>query len=350
MSLESHNYAIDTLREATRRNPHDSSVWYDLGLALSRQGDVSLLTEAISSLDRARALIGERTTAPGLWDDAGHLIETLSTAGAREERPLAQSAIAMAMEEARTKAGMPVQIEEVPLPGITGKLEFAWVHHRSFHRVLVAPQDEVAKAHAILHELEHLRLVNLARDKNRNRWIASTPKTRERALGSIAEDIARLTRRGLPPEALSGLSAAWVDGLLLQLFNCPIDLLVDRRVLASHPRLRELVYRALKRQVELAVRIVEDVRVAAITPMSVFHASAALNGALALTFEELYPRRTDLIGAFEKLESWATSKRLYAAWKESADRWEPGDEYEWVDNWASVLGLTNWYEWLDGNP
>jgi hypothetical protein len=95
---------------------------------------------------------------------------------------------------------------------------------------------------------------------------------------------------------------------------------------------------------------VEDKRIAEFTPRIVYRASTAMNGAFALWFEATFPRRTDLLARFQRMEAWPLAKALYSAWKAEAARWAPGVEYDWVDNWAQQLRLSGWYEWLDGNP
>ena len=74
-----------------------------------------------------------------------------------------------------------------------------------------------------------------------------------------------------------------------------------------------------------------------------------MNGAFALWFAERWPRRTDLVGRYQRTEPWSVAQRLYATWTIRAAQWSPGAEYTWIDQWADLLGLTGWYEWIDDN-
>jgi hypothetical protein len=74
-----------------------------------------------------------------------------------------------------------------------------------------------------------------------------------------------------------------------------------------------------------------------------------MNGAFVLWFDAHYPERTDCVVRFSRTDVWPLAKRLYRVWTERAAVWTPGDELEWVDEWASLLGAKDWYQWVDGN-
>ena len=91
----------------------------------------------------------------------------------------------------------------------------------------------------------------------------------------------------------------------------------------------------------------EDAQIRQHTPRAIFQANVAMNGAFACWFEEQWPRRTDLLGRFQRTEAWPLAERLYAQWQANAPQWTPGAEYGWIDSWAEVLGLTSWFVWRD---
>ena len=107
-----------------------------------------------------------------------------------------------------------------------------------------------------------------------------------------------------------------VAGLLGQLFNFPLDLWIETRLLTRHPEVRKLLFYSVRRQLELGARIAEDQQLKRATPAVVWRANAAMNGAMALWLEERLPRRTDLTHRYSQAspDAWALAKRLYAAW------------------------------------
>jgi tetratricopeptide (TPR) repeat protein len=341
--------AIQLFREAVALNGQFPNAWYGLGLMLSQLQDLGRLREAIDALDHALAAAGERRKAPQVWDSARGLLQRLSDIEAREEAKQAGSMLRAVAASVEADGGLPVRVETASLRGILAKIELGWVHGRDHHRLLVNRQAGFERVHQERHELEHVRLANAARHAGVNKWFASTPQSRELAVRSIRGDIERLSRSGHAEDDIPTLVLSWVDGLLLQLYNFPIDLLIESRLLTDHPEFRELWYYSLRLQLEAAARIAEDKRLSELTARTIYRANTAMNGASALWFESQFPRRTDLLARFQKTESFPMAKKLYSIWSHDVQTWSPGKEFAWIDEWAQIMGLQGWYIWKDGN-
>ena len=338
--------AISCLREAVREDSSYPNAWYGLGLALSQLERIETLPEAIDALEKALSVIVERRRAPDIWDTSRGLLLGLSETQASEERTRAASVVAGVADTEGQRGGLPVRVEEHALSGALAKIELGWVHHRPYHRLLLTTEPSPHRQHHARHELEHLRLINSAREAGRNRWYASSAASREVALRSMEGDILRLSRKGIPEAQLTPYVATVLDGLLTQLFNFPIDFLIERRLLAEYPTWRELVFTSLRSQLETSVKLAFDPQVTELAPARIRKANTAMNGAMALWLDETFPHRTDFVFKFERADTWATSRKLYKAWKERADTWSPGVEYDWVDAWGDILNLREWYHWL----
>ena len=246
-------------------------------------------------------------------------------------------------------AGIPVRIEQARLEGALAKLEMAWVYGRDHHRLLVNAQGGAVREQFVLHELEHLVLAEAARAAGTNRWFTSNAEADAVARRAIDGDLDRLRRRGVRGDDLERFVGSLLNGLRSQLFNFPIDLLIESRLFDANADCRELQYQSIRQQVETGVRIAEDATVRSSTPTKIFRASVGMNVALALWLEDRFPRRTDFLARFKQSDAFATGQQLYAHWRTAAPTWTPGAEYGWVDTWAEILGLRNWYGWLAGN-
>lgn len=337
---------IRTFREALNEDPSYPQAWYGLGLALTRKRDRPLLREAIQALDQALRLLDQRYREPQLWDLAQQQLLGLVPLEAEEEAVLARKINEEVAEAEGVRQGMPVKLvtnEDLP---VLAKIEYGWVHQRSFHRVVMQSAAVPVRDHHVRHELEHLRLTNLARNAGRNRWFASNDSTKERAFAGLQDHIERLSR-SLSPQGVSGFMDSVFHGLMGQLYNFPVDLLIERRVLQSHPELRELVFASVWQQLQTAVQAAHDPQLQDLAPPVIFHANAAMNGAFALWSEEEFPKRTDIVDRFQDTEAWPTAQKLYRDWKVGAAEWTPGDELDWVDDWADLLGLSGWYYWIE---
>lgn len=341
--------AVSSFREAVREDLQYPNAWFGLGLSLSRLQRLDVLPEAISALDKALSVAIERRRAPDVWDSSKGLLLGLSEIQASEERSRAAAVITAVAEMEGQRGGMPVRIEEEALTGAVAKIELGWVHHRPYHRLLLTTEPSPHRQHHARHELEHLRLINSAREAGNNRWYASSVASREVALRSMAGDIARLSRKGIPEAELTPYVLTVLDGLLTQLFNFPIDFIIERRLLVEYPTWRELVFTSLCSQLETSAKLAFDPTIAALAPARIRNANTAMNGAQALWLDDTFPRRTDFVSKFERTDTWATSRKLYKTWKERAESWSPGVEYEWVDAWGDILNLREWYHWLPDN-
>ncbi len=341
--------ALRVFREAVELDPDYANAWYGLALTLANRRDVAVLPEAIGALDRALGTLRERSAAPEVWDASQGLLVQLSSIAAHECGNRAEAMLSAVEEEVASLGGLPVRVEDSTLRGILAKIELGWVYGRPFHRVLINHGAGVERVHQVRHELEHARLASLARRAGVNKWFASSPESFALAQRAIASDLARLGKLGMSPLEQSEMGRHWIDGINSQLYNFPIDLLIETTMLREHPEFRELWFFAVERQLRVAVKIVEDRTIANSTSRIIYRASNAMNGAFALWFEDQYPRRTDIASRFKRSDNFATSKRLYESWKASAVNWKPGEEFDWIDEWASVLGLKGWYVWTDGN-
>jgi hypothetical protein len=82
------------------------------------------------------------------------------------------------------------------------------------------------------------------------------------------------------------------------------------------------------------------------TPSRIYRASLAMNCAYALFADSLLSGATAYADRFRKSREFATGSKLFRAWNRALSRFKPGDEYDLVDEFAQILNLEGWYEWL----
>jgi tetratricopeptide (TPR) repeat protein len=341
--------SLTLFREAVVLDPTFPNAWYGLGLTYANMKDVAVLPQAIDALDHALAAAGERSKSPDVWDATQGLLLQLAQIAANDQGNRAEPMIDATIALVSSNGGLPVEVETERLRGILAKIELGWVHHRAYHRVLINESAGVERVHQLRHELEHALLASAARTLGTNKWFASSEESLQIARQAVQGDANKLVKRGYDANEVVSLARSWVDGLNLQVYNTPVDLMIEQTLLREYPEFRELWFYALEKQLRTAVHIVENREIADTTARIVYRGSNAMNAAFALWFDEQFPRRTDILQRFRSHESFATGKKLYGMWKESVTSWTPGDELQWVDDWAHVLGMRGWYKWLDGN-
>lgn len=341
--------ALAVFREAVAFDPKYANGWYGLGLNLANRRDEALLPESIRSFERALTLLNSRHSAPDLWDASQGMLNQLSAVAAQASSRNSEAMLRSVSASVESDGGLLVRIEEAALSGILAKIELGWVHQRDYHRIIVGRGAGIERIHQIRHELEHARLAALARKVGRNKWFASSQESFERASAKVSSDISHLRKLGYSAAELDILAGRWIDGINSQLYNFPIDLLIESTILREQPDYRELWFYALEKQLRVALQIAEDASIAKSTSQIIYRASNAMNGAFALWFEDQFPHRTDIVERFQRKATFSASRRLYSIWQKEAADWKPGAEFAWVDLWATELGLAQWYVWLDGN-
>jgi hypothetical protein len=270
----------------------------------------------------------------------------LSETLARQENKRLMDLIEAKKVELEGVAGHRISIEEDnSLEYISATAQMAWKHGRDEHRVRYRMKSEAVTPHLVAHELEHIVLEQQARATGKNLFFATTAETREVAIRSVADHIAKLQRQGYPENGISEVILKLVHGLCSQIFNCPIDMVVERNLHAKHPELRRSQFVSLHQMYQEALKSFTSAEIKKLTPPSIFRASNTLNCAYALFIDDLYQGRTDYASVYRSSELFSVGKNLFDIWKKRMETFQPGDEYALVDEFAWQLKLRPWYTW-----
>src|SRR5207253_1606144 len=85
-------------------------------------------------------------------------------------------------------------------------------------------------SHLESHELTHLKLESEARKVGKNLFFATTARTRETAIRSVAGDIRKWEKAGYSEQKITQVTLTLINGLCEFLFNCPLDMLIERHI------------------------------------------------------------------------------------------------------------------------
>jgi len=199
--------------------------------------------------------------------------------------------------------------------------------------------------HLETHELTHLKLESEARKVGKNLFFATTAKTRETAIRSIADDIRKWERAGYPEQKITGVSLTLVGGLCEFLFNCPLDMLIERYIRDTFPPLHPAQFLSVRKLALEAWQTNSNPEIRRFTPRTIFQATLALNGAYGLFLDDLFRGASAFAAPYRSLDNFALSERLWKHWQERSQNLGPGDEYRVVDEFADMIGLRDWYVW-----
>ena len=337
--------AIKLFEQAIAANPEFANAYYGEAMAfdLAQKPDAALET-----LNRmfAKAKMQDARSKP-VYDGARQLFGKLQVDLAERNQSAAFKLVQNYKAEMESLSGFPIRIQEENFESKIGaNIQMAWKHNRDFHLVKVrADYPPPLVSHLESHELTHLKLESEARKVGKNLFFATTSKTRETAIRSVAGDVRKWEKAGYPEQKITEVTLTLINGLCEFLFNCPLDMLIERHIRDTFKPLQPAQFLSVRKLAMEAWETNSNPEIRRLTPRKIFQASLTLNGAYALSLDDLFHGASDFAASYRSLETFAQSQRLWKHWQERTKHLGPGDEYRLVDEFADMVGLRDWYEW-----
>lgn len=218
--------------------------------------------------------------------------------------------------ELETLSGYPVKTAEAELQGTIGaQIQLAWTHGRDHH--LLSTRRGYAPellCHLQAHELTHLRIEANARKQGQNQFFTTNATTLANAHRALQADADKLRRKGTQPDAIQHLHLTLIKGLCGFLFNCPIDMLIERHLRQTYPVLRPAQFLSVRLMVNEALQVNTNPEILKITPRKIQRATLAMNGAYCLFLDDLFEGATTFAAPYRTMENFDMAKQLYQHW------------------------------------
>lgn len=337
--------AIKLFEQAIAANPEFANAYYGEAIAFDSAQKPDAAAEMLNRMF-ARAKMQDTRSKP-VYDGARQLFARLQADLAERNQSEAFKLVQNYKAGLETLSGFPIRIQEEDFESKIGAtIQMAWKHRRDFHLLKIRrnyPPPLVS--HLESHELTHLKLEVEARKAGKNLFFTTTAATRETAIRSIANDIQRWEKAGQSEKHITEVSLALTRGICEFLFNCPLDMLIERHLRYTFKPLQAAQFLSVQLMANEAWQTNSNPEIRRLTPRNIFQASLALNGAYALSLDDLFHGASDFATTYRNLETFVQSQRLWKHWQERAKNLGPGDEYRLVDEFADMVGLRDWYEW-----
>jgi len=337
--------ALELFEKSISVNPSFVNPYMGKAMVEKMQGKISDAKKTLEDLF-SNAKEQDARSVP-VFNQARNLYGETMKDLARDNSQIMWNSIEKIKNELSEISGYPVRVEEGNPPGDTmAVIQMAWKHGRNHHLVIYKENvpDEIL-IHLIAHELEHLRLECAARQEGKNRFLVVTAKNTEKAIRSMAKDVARWQKQGFTEDSITGVTLKLAEGIVRQVQNAPIDLLIEKNLHDNYPELRPTQFVSLTMMAFQAKDSVTRPEIRERMPEHMLFASSALNGATALFQDRMWKGATAYSEAYRKFDSYSTARELLAILDKKMNSIKPGEEYEIVDTWAEKLGIQEWYDW-----
>ena len=332
---------------AIAENPNYPNSYFGLAHVLLLQDRQKAAISTLESLF-AQPESSDIRSAP-VYDQARVMFRTVHQQIAERDHNLAMAFIEERRKVVESVTGFPVEVVlDDALQGVTAKTQLAWKHDRTHHRIIYRQNHPSVVPHLLAHELEHILLEHEARTAGKNKLFVTTESTTEKAVESLGEERWKLRQSGVPAEEANRITHQWVSGLSNQLFNCPLDMVIEYRVHQKYPSLRSYQFASLLATQMENAQVVTDKDIKKLVPRKIYQANVAMNASYALFTDWLYGGATEYAKPYRGVNIFATGERLFQKWMAAMEGGLPaGSEYSLIESFAEVLGLESWFELRD---
>jgi len=337
--------AVKCFEQAIQANPDFANPYYGRAVAFAESNEPEKAADSLTQLFARAKMQDARSQA--VYDGARELFAKLQVDLTRRKHSEAFKCIQDYKAEMEVLSGFPIRFEETDFEDQLGAtIQMAWKHGRDHHLIKTRRgYDPELLAHLEAHELTHLKLESEARKNGKNLFFATTAKSRETAIRSIGGDIRKLEKEGFSENSITKVTLSMVAGLTGFLFNCPLDMLIERYIRSSFEPIRPAQFVSVRRMALEAWQTNSNPDIRKVTPRKIMQASLALNGAWSLFVDDLFKGATAFAVLYRGFDTFGLSQRLFKHWLEHSENLGPGDEYKLVDEFAEMTGLRGWYDW-----
>ena len=330
--------ALETFDRALAIDDSYSNTYLGKAIILEKQGKDR---EAWEILLKAGTVSMPRKENPNVIEEMNKL--KMAVARKLAERGDGYRAVDETIKELEKLGGVEIKTESVDKMDLSAKLEYAKLHGREYHRIIYNESKKYHE-HLILHELAHLRMAINASKVGKN----EIPITDIEQVNAFHQRFAYFFNNlqvRIGEDESKKVEKQMRNGLALQLFNCPLDLLVEDYIFKKYPDVRPIQLLSLFSQEEENINSVVSAEKAKIFPPAVVKANKLMNLVTSLHLEELYGINLQNYYKPTRAE-FEQAKDLYEEYKAYRDDYNPGEEYDLCRYFIETLGFEDVIAWV----
>lgn len=312
---------------------------YGMALVQYRQ---RLYTDAFEScLEALRLTVDKRIDRElaNLYDQSRKLIVEISKEyGQHMKLDVVWNKIKEGIE---STSGKEIVVSNDPSISTLAKIEIAEYHNRTQHQ-LILKEEGLTTPYYVMHELMHLQLISEARHEDANELFTSNQETIEAFRQRFSKYNKVIRQAGITKERQVEMEDQLYHGLCLQLYNAPIDLVIEHELYHNYPLFRPVQLLGLLETAKTAIQGATHVELKKVVPPFVRNANIIMSSTLLLQIKELF--HFDLLAVINESELVKKGRRLYQDFEEIRDDKSPGEEYDMIRWRGEALKLEKYYK------
>jgi len=195
--------------------------------------------------------------------------------------------------------------------------------------------------HIISHECGHI--IRLFKAPESKRVMPYSGESHVKAFKeSISEDLSKISSQ-FSFSQIEHLLSLWLNGIIMQISNQPVDIMIEKWLYEDHPDLREVQMRSIMKQWDDAKKILSPAY-RNTTPDNIYTCVNLMNYAY---FRQLgLNMGQNFIKPYNSTPFINKGKALSSILEQITNNDYSGD-LEKINKWAEFLGVNDWFGWID---
>lgn len=244
------------------------------------------------------------------------------------------------------EGGLPIRFTKDDALSVYAQMRYAKVRNRDYHEVVYNPSKGKVLPHLFMHELMHLEMNIAASKRGENCFVVTKDSQFKELQGRYAKFIEKISVQ-IGKSNAEQLFEKLMKGILLQVMNCGLDMLVEKKIYDEHTTLRPVQLISLYNMINEYVQSVKDAEKSGNFPKDIVAANKIMNIATAMHFKDLY--HIDLVSKFKATPNeMKVAKQIHDEYLFYAEKgYEPGQEYDFV---YTIAGLFDYEDYIEFVP
>lgn len=330
--LENKEYstAIPTFQKVIKTEPGYLNAYYGLACCYKYTGND---LEAFNTCREGLLKGQSRKENPGVRDELAKIYVGL--AQSLEENINGKAIWEGIADELHEVDGIDIEYQKDSDSMVYAHLSYAYTTGKGKHIVKYDPEKEHI-AHLMVHELTHLRMMQLARKEGKDMAFTMSDDN----LRAFIKKYKRAFEKNLKKLSVDNIEQFMetvLKGLGLQLMNCPLDLLVEQYIFENYPQLRPIQMLSMFKLEQDNINSANNKQVASAFPQDIIKANRIMNLCTSISFKNMYgldftnyhhPTKQEMLQAQDLYDE-------FCAYKD----YKPGEEYELCEYFISSFDM-----------